>query len=231
MSLAVLFEDNHCLAVCKPAGQPTLSDASGDAALHAQACEYLREKYHKPGQVFLGVLHRLDRPVSGVVLFARTSKAAARLAEQFRTGRVQKVYLALVEGRLTPREGLCTDWLLKDEARNHTRRVPPDTPGAKECRLRYREVACVPQTIPHTAVPLQSGWSLVEVQPETGRSHQIRVQLAVQAPIVGDVRYGSQIRLGPALCLHALRLTFLHPITRQPVTVTAAPPDWAAWAA
>jgi 23S rRNA pseudouridine1911/1915/1917 synthase len=215
LPLTVLLEDNHCLAVLKPAGVPTMIDVSGDESLHAIACEYLREKYAKPGRVFLGVVHRLDRPVSGVVLFARTRKAAARLSEQFRTGRVRKVYRALLEGRIEPPQGELHDWLLKDEVRNHVRRVPAGTAGAKECRLRYR------------VLEVRDGRSLVEVEPKTGRSHQIRVQLAARSPIVGDVRYGSEIELGRSLCLHAAELTFEHPVRREPVTVVSPLPDWA----
>src|SRR5262245_42823504 len=136
--LDVLYEDNHCLAVAKPVGLLVAGDATGDLTLLARAKEYLKRKYAKPGDVFLGVVHRLDRPVSGVVLFARTSKSAARLSEQFRAGDVRKVYQALVEGRVEPPEGLLNDWLRKDETVNRSAIVSASTPGAKSCTLSYR---------------------------------------------------------------------------------------------
>lgn len=143
---------------------------------------------------------------------------------------MQKVYVALVEGPVNPPQGVLADWLLKDESRNHTRRVPAGTARAKECQLEYRELQRVGEHGGHAGtLALRPGWTLLEVEPHTGRSHQIRVQLAAQAAIVGDVRYGSRVPLGQVLCLHAHRLTFQHPVTREPVTVVAPLPDWAEW--
>jgi 23S rRNA pseudouridine1911/1915/1917 synthase len=225
--LSILFEDNHCLAVAKPAalltqGPPNLPTLEG------QVKAYLKEKYHKAGHVYLGVPHRLDRPVSGVVLFARNTKAARRLAEQFQGRQVGKLYWALVErsasGDVPPAEGVWEDWLLKvqDEARSEVAR--PDVPGARQARLRYRRLRETGEE------------ALLEIEPQTGRMHQIRVQAAARGwPVRGDVLYGARLPFGPpaglprdrAIALHARRLTFLHPIRYEPVTLTAPlPPSW-----
>lgn len=211
--LDVLWDDNHCLAVNKPARVLTAGDETGDVSLLDQAREYVRVKYNKPGNVFIGLVHRLDRPVSGVVLFARTSKAAARLSEQFRTGSVEKTYQALVEGQPPAQEGLLTDWLWKDRAQNVVRRAAADEPGARESVLRYRRLKSA------------RGLTLLEITPETGRSHQIRVQLASQnMPIYGDRKYGAREAFGGAIALHAARLTFEHPVKRESVTLDAPRP-------
>jgi len=214
--LTVLYEDNHCLAVHKPARLLTMGDSTGDESLVDQAREYIRHKYQKPGQVYVGVVHRLDRPVSGVVLFARTSKGAARLSEQFRVGSVTKVYQALVTGPCPAGIETWRDWLLKDEAHNTVRCVAEGTPQAREsilsCRLLERRGAR----------------SLVEVTPLTGRSHQIRVQLAQhRRPIVGDAKYGSTERFREGcIALHASSLTFQHPTRDESIIVTAPLPDF-----
>jgi 23S rRNA pseudouridine1911/1915/1917 synthase len=213
-TLDVLYEDNHCLAVSKPAGLLVQGDRTGDPTLLDVATQYLRQRYGKPGRVFLGVVHRLDRPVSGVVLLARTSKAAARLAEQFRLGQIRKEYLALVEAPPPATSGTLEHHLAKDSASNRTRIVAAGTPGSRHARLHYRLRA------------RHRGGTLLEVVPETGRSHQIRVQLAAcGAVIVGDVRYGSRHRLGSMLALHASQLEFEHPTRHDRVVVEAALPD------
>jgi 23S rRNA pseudouridine1911/1915/1917 synthase len=171
-------------------------------------------KYKKPGNVFVGVVHRLDRPVGGVVLFARTSKAASRLSEQFRSGRVEKVYEALVEGRVTAREGLLEDRLVKDHKTNVVRRSSEANPRARESQLSYRRLRTSPSI------------TLLEIRPMTGRSHQIRVQLAAAGhPIVGDRKYGSKRPFEDGIALRAIRLTFEHPTTKVPITVEAVV-DW-----
>lgn len=218
-SLDVLYEDNHCLAVCKPAGWLTMGDDTGDATLLDAAKTYLKEKYAKPGAVFLGVVHRLDRPVSGVVLFARTSKGAARLSEQFRNRTVEKVYWAAVNGTNIPTCGELVDKLTKDRSRNVAMVADDETDDGRESRLAYR------------VLQRHRGVALLEVRPLTGRSHQIRVQLAHAGwPIVGDRKYGSTQSFAPGtLALHARSLTVQHPISREPLTITAdLPRTWQA---
>lgn len=213
--LKVLFEDNHCLAVFKPAGVLTMGDRTGDVSLVDLAREYLRQKYDKPGNVFVGVVHRLDRPVSGVLLFARTSKAAARLSEQFRKHTVRKVYHCVVEGHPTEASGELVDWLAKDESQNRSR-VVQRSDEAKLSRLSYR---CLKSA---------GSLSLLEIELLTGRSHQIRVQLSSRGlPICGDAKYGSKTKLDGWLALHAAALTFEHPTQHEPITVTAPhPTEW-----
>lgn len=226
--LEVLHEDNHCLAVNKPAGLPVQGDATGDESLLDLARADLKIRYAKPGNVFVGLVHRLDRPVSGVVLLAKTSKGASRLSEQFRSGDVQKVYWAWVEGRgdldLDLDEGEWTDRLLKDEARNVVRVLAGDEGGrgkGKDARLAYR------------MLEQRAGRMLLELRPLTGRSHQIRVQLASRGlPIVGDRKYGAKsvVRAldgGPRIALHARSLDFTHPTSREAIAVVApVPADW-----
>jgi 23S rRNA pseudouridine1911/1915/1917 synthase len=214
--LDVLFEDNHILAVNKPPRLLTAGDRTGDVSLLDMAREYLRAKYSKPGKVYLGVVHRLDRPVSGVVLFARTSKAAARLSEQFRLRTPVKIYQCLVEGDVTAANGSLVDWVRKDTVLNVVEIVAADSVEAQRCVLHYRRLRRI------------GSRSLLEVTLETGRSHQIRVQLAhAGMPICGDTKYGSRVRLGGAIALHAASITFDHPVRHVPITVTAEfPAEW-----
>lgn len=220
----ILFEDNHCLAVAKPAGLLTQGVPPGIPTLEAQVKAYLKERYQKAGNVYLGIPHRLDRPVSGAIVFARNTKAARRLAEQFRDRQVVKVYWAAVEGEVTPAEGTWEDGLLKLAEEARTERALPDTPGARQAVLRYR---CLQPC---------AGGTLLELRPETGRMHQIRVQAALRGwPVRGDVLYGAKLPFGPppelprdrVIALHARSLTFLHPIRYEPVTVVAPLPE--AW--
>lgn len=218
-NIVVLYEDNHCLALLKPARMLTVGDATGNVTLFDLAREYIRIKYQKQGEVFLGVVQRLDRPVSGIVLFARTSKAAARLTEQFRSRTVRKTYRAVVEGKLATSEGECINWLRKDPATNIVRIVPAESRGAKLARLLFRRIR------------FAGDRTLVEISPETGRSHQIRVQLAALGhPICGDKKYGSKTPLQGAIALHAAQLVFEHPTRREPMTLAAPEPvAWARW--
>jgi 23S rRNA pseudouridine1911/1915/1917 synthase len=212
--LSVLYEDNHCIAVLKPARVLTAGDRTGDVSLLAMVKEYLKEKYNKPGNVFVGLVHRLDRPVSGVVLFARTSKAGARLSEQFREGTVTKTYHAVVEGTINEAAGEFVDWLVKNEKSNVVRSVTPQSPSARESRLRFRRLRT------------SRGLTLLDITPATGRSHQIRVQLATRGhPIYGDGKYGSKHSLQGTIALHAAQLTFDHPTRHVPVTITAPDPE------
>lgn len=215
----ILYEDNHCLAINKPPRLLTVADHTGHVNLLDLAKDYIQRKYKKPGDVFLGVVHRLDRPVSGVVLFARTSKAAARLSDQFRTRTMRKIYWALVGGRVVPSKGTLEDWISKEEDENLSKITSPKFPGAKHCLLRYEEIPLVAEPI------------LLEIKPDTGRSHQIRVQLASRKwPIAGDRKYGSSLAGGGTIGLHAVELTFEHPTLREPVTLSAAPPaSWSKW--
>ena len=213
--LKVLFVDNHCLVVLKPTRLLTMGDRTGDVSLVDLAREYLRRKYDKPGNVFVGVVHRLDRPVSGVLLLARTSNAAARLSEQFRKHSVRKVYHCVVEGRLTKPTGELVDRLIKDETTNLSRTAQESEDG-KLSRLTYR---CLKSA---------DSLSLLEIELLTGRSHQIRVQLSSRGwPICGDAKYGSKTKLDGWLALHAASLSFEHPTQREPITVTAPhPTEW-----
>jgi 23S rRNA pseudouridine1911/1915/1917 synthase len=214
--LDILFEDNHCLAVNKPAGCLSTHFDGREETLDRAVKAYLKDRYHKPGNVFLGVVHRLDRPVSGVLLFARTSKAAARLAQQFREGTVEKVYWAVVEGEVQRAAGSLEDWLLRDRERGRVEVVEPQEEGARQALLHYNRRAS------------HGGLTWLEVRPQTGRTHQLRVQLAHHGqPIYGDSRYGAVHTFGRAVALHARALTFLHPVRYEPVTLTAEVPG--AW--
>jgi 23S rRNA pseudouridine1911/1915/1917 synthase len=214
--LHVLYEDNHLLAVVKPAGLPTMGTPEGHATLLTLAKEYVKQRYRKPGNVYLGVVSRLDAPVTGVVLLARTSKAAARLTEQFRTRGVEKSYWAVVEGVVEPAAGTLVDWLAEDERHRRMHVVGPTMPGAKEARLAYRRLSTV------------GGNSLLEVELETGRKHQIRLQLSSHGhPVIGDRKYGSCTRFSPGIALHARRLVVSHPTTGVRIELEAPlPPTW-----
>jgi 23S rRNA pseudouridine1911/1915/1917 synthase len=214
--LDILYEDNHCLAIAKPAGFVSAHYQGKEETLDRTVKSYLRQKYQKPGNVFLGVVQRLDRPVSGVLLFARTSKAAARLAEQFREGTVEKVYWAVVDGDVAKIAGTLEDWLRKDHTVGRVEIVEPRTPGARQALLHFQRKA---QYV---------GLTWLEVRPQTGRTHQLRVQLAHHGyPIYGDAKYGSVRLFDRAIALHARSLTFLHPVRYEPITLTAdIPRNW-----
>jgi 23S rRNA pseudouridine1911/1915/1917 synthase len=211
--LEILFEDNHCLAIAKPCGAVSAHFQGQEQTLDRAVKAHLKDKYHKPGNVFLGVVHRLDKPVSGVLLFARTSKAAARLAEQFREGTVEKVYWAIVEGQVNTSAGTLEDWLLKDREARRVEVVEPRTARARQALLHF------------TRRGEHNGLTWLELRPQTGRTHQLRTQLAHHGhPIFGDARYGSIHTFDKAIALHARQLTFLHPIRYEPITLTAELP-------
>jgi len=221
--LQILFEDNHLLAVNKPAGLATIGTAEDLPSLAREAKAYLKRRYKKPGNVFLGVMSRLDAPVSGVVLLARTSKAAARLNEQFRTHAVTKVYWAIVAGGLSPPADECMDWIVKNEALRRMVIATPATPGAKQARLTYRKLVSVSGALKHRS---EDEASLVEVLLETGRKHQIRLQLASRGfPVIGDNKYGSRQPFENGIALHARKLVFQHPIGKHSIELTAALPE------
>ena len=212
--LDILYEDGHCLVVAKPPRLLTASDRTGDETLLARARAFHAGRQAPGKKGYVAPIHMLDRPVSGVVLFALSSKAAGRLSEQFRSRRTEKVYRAIVEGAPAQPSGVLEDWLLKDRDANVVTVVPPGTPEAKPCRLAFRRLAQA------------GGLTLLEIRPETGRSHQIRVQLASRGlPIYGDVKYGASRGWDGVIALHALSLTFDHPVQKTPVTVTAPLPD------
>jgi 23S rRNA pseudouridine1911/1915/1917 synthase len=221
MNLEVLFEDNHCLAVNKPAGLLSQADVSGEPSLVEVVASYLKTRYQKPGNVYVGLLHRLDRPTSGAVLLAKTSKAAGRLSDQFRHSLVSKVYWAVVEGRPRDRQGEWIDRLGKDSRTNQTGVVAEESALGKEARVEFR------------VVEHWGRFSKLELRPDTGRSHQLRVQLATRGlPILGDGKYGATSRLIAGdghlrIALHARTLTFSHPTRREAIVVDApVQADW-----
>ena len=209
--VSIVYEDNHLLVVVKPPNMPTQADASGDPDLHGTMKRYIAEKYQKPGAVYLGLVHRLDRPVGGLVVLARTSKAADRLSAQVRDKSLARQYVAAVRG--TPEdEAELRDWLLKDERTNTVRAVAQGTPGAKDARLRYARVGAADDL------------TLVRVRLFTGRSYQIRVQLAHHGmPIWGDARYGGG-RPGQQIALWGAHLGLVHPTLKTPMRFDALPP-------
>lgn len=208
-----LYLDNHLLVVDKPAGRLVQGDITGDHDLVTEAKAFLKERFDKPGNVFVGLVHRLDRPTSGVVVLARTSKAAGRLSDQFRGRSTDKRYLAVLEGVLD-QEGEAVDGIVKREE-GGVKVVRPEHPNAQRAVLRWRTLA------------VESRRSLVEVELVTGRKHQIRAQLAKRgAPVLGDFRYGNPTKFadGRGIALHAWRLAIEHPTQREPMTFTSAPP-------
>ncbi len=220
MPLQVIYEDNHLLVVNKPAGLLAQGDISGDECLTDVAKSYLRQKFNKPGNVYLGLVHRLDRNVSGVMVLARTSKAAARLSVSFRDKLVKKTYRAVVKGQLPIPSGELKAWLgAKGDARGVTRAENIFFDGARESLLSYKVISRHGQH------------SLVEIYPITGRRHQIRAQLAlIGCPLLGDVKYGSTLRLPHhRIALHAFKLEFKHPVGAKPVGFEVPLPEDFPW--
>ena len=221
--LDVLYSDNHLLAVAKPAGVPCVPDSSGHETLLDQVRAWLREDGAKEGNVYVGVVHRLDRPVSGVMLFARTSKAAARLSEQFRQSETRKLYWAICTGKLPGPEGRVEHWLAKRGGRNVVSAHAHEVPGGRFARTAWR-----------VAGPALDGTgSWVELSPETGRPHQLRVAMAsLGCPLLGDVKYGAPQKLPDrSIALHARRLTVEHPTRHEPLELECPPPDREWWRA
>lgn len=204
MKIEILYEDNHLLAVVKPNGIPVQKDDQSSRDLQGELKEYIREKYGKPGNVFLGIVHRLDQPVGGVMVFAKTSKAAARLSEQIRQNQWKKSYLAVVDGVPSQKKAVLEDLLVKNEATNTVFVAKKGDPRGKEARLSYE------------VLKKSDRRSLLKISLETGRSHQIRVQLASRGlPIVNDHKYNRNVEVGTEIALWAYSLEITHPVTKE----------------
>ncbi|MFR2734004.1 RluA family pseudouridine synthase [Hoylesella buccalis] len=217
-----LYEDNHIIIVSKRSGEIVQGDKTGDEPLSETVKQYIKDKYRKPGNVFLGVVHRLDRPVWGLVVFAKTSKALTRLNKMFKEGQVHKTYWAITKNAPPAEEGVLTDWLVRNERQNKSYAHPQEVPNAKKAVLKYRVIA-------HS-----DRYHLIEVNLLTGRHHQIRCQLAnMGCAIKGDLKYGAP-RSNPdgSISLLARRITFVHPVSKENIVVEAPlPPNDKLWEA
>ncbi|CDA78215.1 pseudouridine synthase [Bacteroides sp. CAG:530] len=217
--MTVVYEDNHLIIVNKTASEIVQGDKTGDTPLSETVKQYIKEKYAKPGNVFLGVVHRLDRPVSGLVVFAKTSKALARLNEMFRNSEVKKTYWAIVKQRPPQDEGELVNYLVRNEKQNKSYAYDKEVKNSKKAVLHYRLIG-------HS-----QNYFLLEVDLKTGRHHQIRCQLAkMGCPIKGDLKYGFA-RSNPdgSICLHAHRVKFVHPVSKELIDVTAPLPPGNLW--
>lgn len=217
--MQVVYEDNHIIIVSKRSGEIVQGDKTGDKPLSDTVKEYIKQKYNKPGNVFLGVVHRLDRPVSGLVVFAKTSKALSRLNDMFRTGDVHKTYWAVVKRRDIAMEGTLTDWLTRNERQNKSYAHEREVPGAKKAVLKYKVRA------------VADNYMLIEVTLLTGRHHQIRCQLShMGCPIKGDLKYGAP-RSNPdgSISLLSRRVEFVHPVSKENIVAYADVPDDRLW--
>ena len=219
--MEVIYEDNHLIAVNKTCREIVQGDKTGDQPLSEMLKAWLKKKYAKPGNVFIGVAHRLDRPVSGVVLFAKTSKALARLNTMFRDGKVKKTYWAIVKNRPPKDEDEVVNWLVRNENQNKSFAFDNERPGAKKAILHYRLVAA------------SDRYFLLEIDLKTGRHHQIRCQLAhLGCPIRGDLKYGyPRSNRDGGISLHARSASFVHPVPQLPVQIVAPVPDDPLWRA
>ncbi|HIZ91205.1 MAG TPA: RNA pseudouridine synthase [Candidatus Bacteroides merdavium] len=217
--MTVVYEDNHIIIVNKTASEIVQGDKTGDVPLSETVKQYLKEKYHKPGNVFIGVTHRLDRPVSGLVVFAKTSKALSRLNEMFKNSEVKKTYWAIVKQTPAETEGELVNYLVRNEKQNKSYAYDTEKPGSKKAILHYRLIA------------RSDNYCLLEVDLKTGRHHQIRCQLAkMGCPIKGDLKYGFP-RSNPdgSICLHARRVRFVHPVSKELIDVVAPVPSDNLW--
>ncbi len=217
--MKVLYEDNHIIVINKAAGEIVQGDKTGDEPLCETMKRYLKEKYAKPGNVFVGLPHRLDRPVSGIVVFAKTSKALERLNRMFSEGSVKKIYWALTKGIPVPAEAELESWILRNEKMNKSFSYPKEVKGSKRAVLHYRLAAA------------SQNYNLIEVELKTGRHHQIRCQLSsIGCPIKGDLKYGAQ-RSNPdgSISLHARYIEFTHPVSKEPIAIIAPLPDDKLW--
>ena len=210
----VIYEDNHVLVCIKPQNIPSQADDSNDLDMLTMVKNYIKEKYNKPGNVYVGLVHRLDRPTGGIMVFAKTSKAAARLSEQIKTKDFQKRYLTVVCGKPKYNAENLVHYLKKDTKENKVKIVPSSEQDAKRAELNYKVLATYEEQL-----------SLVDVELLTGRSHQIRVQMSsIKTPIFGDSKYGGDIIKGQKLSLWAYNLSFMHPTTKQKLNFTVCPP-------
>lgn len=217
--MEVLYEDNHLIAVNKSNSDLVQGDRTGDVSLDQQIKQWLKEKYDKPGNVYLGVIHRLDRPVSGVVLFAKTSKALSRMNQIFKEKQVEKTYWAIVKNCPDPTEGSLRHYMVRNPQKNKSFSYDQPRKDSKEAILSYRLIAS------------SDRYHLLEVTLETGRHHQIRSQLSrIGSPIKGDLKYGfDRSNKDGGISLHARKISFVHPVQKQPVTITANPPANNLW--
>lgn len=220
--MEIVYEDNHLIIVYKHSGEIVQGDKTGDVPLSEDVKCYLKEKYQKPGNVFLGVVHRLDRPVAGLVVFAKTSKALTRLNKMFRDGKVHKTYWAITKNLPPQPEGILTDWLVRNEKQNKSYAYDHEVPHSKKAILKYRLIG------------QSDHYCLLEVNLMTGRHHQIRCQLAhMGCPIKGDLKYGAQ-RSNPdgSICLLAHHVEFVHPVSKQLISLDSPLPEdklWQVW--
>jgi 23S rRNA pseudouridine1911/1915/1917 synthase len=217
--MRIIFEDNHLLVINKDAGVLVQGDKTGDTPLSDLAKAYVKEKYQKPGEVFMGVIHRIDRPVSGLVLMARTSKALERMNEQFKNREIEKNYLAIVRNRPPANVGNLVHWLIKNPETNVTKAYEKEVPNSMRSELNYKLIGEL------------DGFYLLDVNPITGRPHQIRVQLAsMNCPIVGDNKYGyPRGNKDKSICLHAHQVKFMHPVKKEEMQLFAALPQDNFW--
>jgi len=217
--MEVIYEDNHLIAVNKTCHDIVQGDKTGDTPLSELLKTYLKEKYAKPGNVFVGVTHRLDRPVTGVVLFTKTSKALSRMNELFRCGNIEKSYRAIVKNCPPKQQDTLTHWLVRNEKMNKSFVCQSEEPNAKKAILHYRVIS------------RSDNYHLLDIKIDTGRHHQIRCQLAnIGCPIKGDVKYGAE-RSNPdgGISLHAISIRFIHPVSGETIDITADPPDTNLW--
>jgi 23S rRNA pseudouridine1911/1915/1917 synthase len=215
----VLYEDNHLIAINKRAGDIVQVDDTGDEPLDEKVKKYIAQKYNKPNGAFLGVIHRIDRPVSGLIMFAKTSKALERMNALFKTREIHKTYLAVVRNRPQPAEGNLVHWLVKNPQKNVTKAHNKEVVGSLRSELNYKLIGEL------------NGYYLIEVDPITGRPHQIRVQLStLDCPIVGDNKYGyPRGSLKKSICLHSRKISFIHPIKKEPIVIYAPLPKDGFW--
>ena len=217
--MKVVYEDNHVIIVHKESGEIVQGDKTGDKPLSETVKDYIRDKYHKPGNVFLGVVHRLDRPVAGLVVFARTSKSLSRLNEMFRNGVVHKTYWAITKNAPAEPEGTLVNWIVRNEKQNKSYVYDKEVPNAKRAELKYRVIA-------HT-----ENYHLIEVNLLTGRHHQIRCQLAHMGCVIkGDLKYGAP-RSNPdgSISLLSHEVTFIHPVSKMEIKAESLIPDDRLW--